>query len=114
MAVVASTLTPYAVFLPLVFVEGIAGELFRDQALTVAIAIGISLVVSMTLIPMLSALKGRPPMAFPEEPPHPQWQPKSKLQKPLALAERGVSAGTRGGFFGIAWVVVKQIGRAHV
>ncbi|GAB2617849.1 efflux RND transporter permease subunit [Novilysobacter erysipheiresistens] len=107
MAVVASTLTTIAVFLPLVFVEGIAGELFRDQALTVAIAIGISLVVSMTLIPMLSALKGRPPMAFPEEPPHPQWQPKSKLQKPLALAERGVSAGTRGGFFGLAWVVVK-------
>src|SRR3546814_2381249 len=107
MAVVASTLTTIAVFLPLVFVQGIAGQLFRDQALTVAIAIGISLVVSMTLIPMLSALKGRPPMAFPEEPPHPQWQPKSKLQKPLALAERGVSAGTRGGFFGIAWVVVK-------
>src|SRR3546814_6968866 len=36
MAVVASTLTTIAVFLPLVFVEGIAGQLFRDQALTVA------------------------------------------------------------------------------
>ena len=107
MAVVASTLTTIAVFLPLVFVEGIAGELFRDQALTVAIAIGISLAVAMTLIPMLSALKGRPPMAFPEEPPHPKWQPRSRLQKPLALAERGASAGARGGFFGIAWVVVR-------
>jgi HAE1 family hydrophobic/amphiphilic exporter-1 len=71
MAVFASTLTTVAVFLPLVFVQGIAGQLFRDQALTVAIAIAISLVVSMTLIPMLSALKGRPPMAFPEEPQHP-------------------------------------------
>src|SRR5690606_3936913 len=39
MAVVASTLTTIAVFLPLVFVEGIAGQLFRDQALTVSIAI---------------------------------------------------------------------------
>ena len=39
MAVVASTLTTIAVFLPLVFVQGIAGQLFRDQALTVAIAI---------------------------------------------------------------------------
>ena len=68
MAVVASTLTTIAVFLPLVFVDGIAGQLFRDQALTVAIAIAVSLVVSMTLIPMLSALKGRPPMAFPAEP----------------------------------------------
>jgi HAE1 family hydrophobic/amphiphilic exporter-1 len=56
MAVVASTLTTVAVFLPLVFVEGIAGQLFRDQALTVALAIAISLLVAMTLIPMLSAL----------------------------------------------------------
>jgi HAE1 family hydrophobic/amphiphilic exporter-1 len=39
MAVVAS-LTTIAVFLPLVFVQGIAGQLFRDQALTVSIAIG--------------------------------------------------------------------------
>ena len=107
MAVVASTLTTIAVFLPLVFVEGIAGELFRDQALTVAIAIAISLVVSMTLIPMLSALKGRPPMAFPEEPAHPRWEPRSKLQKPLALAGRGAGAGVRGVFFGIAWAIVR-------
>ncbi len=68
MAVVASTLTTIAVFLPLVFVEGIAGQLFRDQALTVAIAIAVSLLVAMTLIPMLSSLKGRAPLSFPEEP----------------------------------------------
>src|SRR5690606_35576013 len=49
MAVVASTLTIIAVFLPLVFVEGIAGQLFRDQALTIALAVGISLLVSLTL-----------------------------------------------------------------
>ncbi|GAB3333688.1 efflux RND transporter permease subunit [Marilutibacter aestuarii] len=107
MAVVASTLTTIAVFLPLVFVEGIAGQLFRDQALTVALAIGISLLVSMTLIPMLSSLKGRPPMAFPEEPAHPQWRPTSKLQKPIAATGRGVGVATRGGLFGIAWVFVR-------
>jgi HAE1 family hydrophobic/amphiphilic exporter-1 len=107
MAVMASTLTTIAVFLPLVFVQGIAGQLFRDQALTVALAIGISLVVAMTLIPMLSALKGRPPMAFPEEAPHPKWQPTSKLLKPLAAIEHGIGAGTRGGLFGISWLVVR-------
>src|SRR5690606_2184264 len=90
MAVVASTLTTIAVFLPLVFVEGIAGQLFKDQALTVAIAIAISLLVSLTLIPMLSALKGRAPLAFPEEPPRDPWQPRSRLGKPAALARRGV------------------------
>ncbi|TWT23466.1 efflux RND transporter permease subunit [Luteimonas marina] len=107
MAVVASTLTTIAVFLPLVFVEGIAGQLFRDQALTVAIAIAVSLVVSMTLIPMLSALKGRPPLAFPEEEPHPQWRPDSRWKKPVAATGRGLGAGIRGAFFGAAWLVVR-------
>jgi HAE1 family hydrophobic/amphiphilic exporter-1 len=107
MAVFASTLTTVAVFLPLVFVQGIAGQLFRDQALTVAIAIAISLVVSMTLIPMLSALKGRPPMAFPEEPPHPAWEPKRRWQRPVAAGKRGVGVGVRGTGFGVAWLVVR-------
>ena len=54
-AVVASTLTTVAVFLPIVFVEGIAGQLFRDQALTVSVSLIASLIVAVTLIPMLSA-----------------------------------------------------------
>src|SRR5690606_38981776 len=56
-AVVAWSLTTMAVCRPRVCVEGIAGELFRDQALTVALAIGISLAVAMTPIPMLASLK---------------------------------------------------------
>jgi hydrophobic/amphiphilic exporter-1 (mainly G- bacteria), HAE1 family len=107
MAVVASTLTTIAVFLPLVFVQGIAGQLFRDQALTVAIAIAISLVVSMTLIPMLSALRGRPVLGYADEPPHPAWQPESRVLKPLAATERGVAIGVRGFFFGLVWLVVR-------
>ncbi len=55
-AVVASTLTTVAVFLPIVFVEGVAGQLFKDQALTVTISLLASLVVAITVIPMLSAL----------------------------------------------------------
>ena len=57
-AVTASTLTTVAVFLPIVFVEGVAGELFRDQALTVTFSLLASLVVAVSLIPMLSALGG--------------------------------------------------------
>ncbi len=64
MAVVASTLTTVSVFFPLVFVQGVAGQLFKDQALTVSIALMISLVVSLTLIPMLSSLKAKAPMAL--------------------------------------------------
>jgi HAE1 family hydrophobic/amphiphilic exporter-1 len=59
MAVVASTLTTIAVFFPLVFVEGIAGQLFRDQALTVTFSLLASLLVAITLIPMLSSLGER-------------------------------------------------------
>ncbi len=55
-AVVAATLTTVAVFFPMVFVRGIAGQLFRDQALTVTFALLFSLLVALTLIPMLAAL----------------------------------------------------------
>jgi len=54
-AVIASTLTSVAVFLPIVFVEGVAGQLFRDQALTVTFSLMASLLVAVTLIPMLAA-----------------------------------------------------------
>jgi len=55
-AVVASTLTTVAVFLPIIFVEGIAGALFGDMAITVTLSLLASLVVAVTLIPMLSAM----------------------------------------------------------
>jgi HAE1 family hydrophobic/amphiphilic exporter-1 len=58
-AVTASTLTSVAVFFPMVFVSGIAGQLFRDQALTVTFALMLSLCVAFTLIPMLAGLGGR-------------------------------------------------------
>jgi HAE1 family hydrophobic/amphiphilic exporter-1 len=52
-AVTASTFTTVAVFFPIVFVEGIAGQLFRDMALTVTFSLLASLVASLTLVPML-------------------------------------------------------------
>ncbi|MBT8130665.1 MAG: efflux RND transporter permease subunit, partial [Gammaproteobacteria bacterium] len=54
-AVVAATLTTIAVFFPMVFVHGIAGQLFRDQSLTVTFALLFSLLIALTLIPMLAA-----------------------------------------------------------
>ncbi len=61
MAVTASTLTTVAVFLPLVFVEGIAGQLFTDQALTITYSLVASLIVALTFIPMaLAVTMGRP------------------------------------------------------
>jgi HAE1 family hydrophobic/amphiphilic exporter-1 len=52
-AITASTLTTMAVFLPMIFVEGIAGLIFKDLALTITFALFISLTVALTLIPVL-------------------------------------------------------------
>ena len=57
MAVAASTLTTISVFLPVIYVHGVAGQLFKDQALTVTFALLSSLVVSLTLLPMLASRK---------------------------------------------------------
>ena len=55
-AVVASTLTTIAVFFPMVFISGVAGQLFSDQALTVTFALIFSLIVALTVIPMLASI----------------------------------------------------------
>jgi HAE1 family hydrophobic/amphiphilic exporter-1 len=52
-AVTASTFTTVAVFFPIVFIKGIAGQLFKDMALTITFSLLTSLVVSLTLVPML-------------------------------------------------------------
>ena len=59
-AITAATLTTVAVFFPMVFVDGVAGQLFRDQALTVTFALAFSLLVALTLIPMLASLAAGP------------------------------------------------------
>ncbi|HEY9144563.1 MAG TPA: efflux RND transporter permease subunit, partial [Arenimonas sp.] len=106
MAVVASTLTNVAVFLPLVFVEGVAGQLFKDQAMTISIAILMSLVVSLTLIPMLSSLKAKPPMGFPEEAPAPRWQPRNPALRVVAAIRHGLARLLGILVMGISWLVI--------
>lgn len=54
-AILASTLTTLAVFIPIILVEAEAGQLFGDIALTISIAVALSLIVSITVIPMISS-----------------------------------------------------------
>lgn len=54
--VVISTLTTLVVFIPILFVPGIAGFLFRDLALTISFALAVSSLVALSLIPMMSSL----------------------------------------------------------
>ncbi|WJY00466.1 efflux RND transporter permease subunit [Curtobacterium sp. 458] len=60
-AVTASTLTTVAVFLPVAFVAELVGELFRPFALTVTMALIASLLVSLTIVPVLAYWFLRPP-----------------------------------------------------
>ncbi len=52
-AIFASTITTIVVFIPIVYIHGAAGELFREQAFTVAFSLLCSLVVAILIIPML-------------------------------------------------------------
>ncbi|MCI0436217.1 MAG: efflux RND transporter permease subunit, partial [Gemmatimonadetes bacterium] len=96
MAVTASTLTSIAVFFPMVFISGVAGQLFRDQALTVTYGQVLSLLVGLTVVPMMVA--GRHSATGADHP----------SQRPLGAFSRGVAwltcwigrgAGAVSGFF---------------
>ena len=86
--VIASTLTTVAVFLPIVFVEGVAGQLFRDQALTVSISILASLGFSLALIPVLASRGGAAPGSTGEA--------KATIQATIPGAKRGPHGFSQG------------------
>jgi HAE1 family hydrophobic/amphiphilic exporter-1 len=54
-AIVSSTLTTLAVFIPILFIEQEAGQLFKDLAIALSASIGMSLFVSITVIPMMTS-----------------------------------------------------------
>lgn len=55
MAITASTLTTLAIFIPVLFVPGIAGVMFRDMVFAICFALAASLIVALTLVPLLSS-----------------------------------------------------------
>jgi hydrophobe/amphiphile efflux-1 (HAE1) family protein len=76
MAVASTTFSIMAVFIPVAFMGGIAGEWFRPFALTVTCSVAVSLLISFTLDPMMSAFWG--------DPPGHHHAPKKGLEKQLA------------------------------
>ncbi len=56
MAITASTLTTLSVFVPVLFVPGITGQLFKEMVLTVTFSLTVSLLVAVTLVPMMSSV----------------------------------------------------------
>lgn len=110
-AVVASTLTTIAVFFPMVFISGIAGQLFRDQALTVTFALIFSLIVALTLIPMLAALGSRSRYARVETE---ALTPPNRFTRGVAVLVRAIGlafVGVRWLFWRLLWVPSWLFGR---
>jgi HAE1 family hydrophobic/amphiphilic exporter-1 len=70
-AVLAATLTNMAVFLPIIFVKDEAGQLFRDIAISTSISTALSLMVALTVVPMMAARVLR---VNTREPRHGRWQ----------------------------------------
>ena len=55
LAIIASTLTTVAVFIPVIFIEGLIGQIFTEFALTISFSLFASLVVALTVVPMLAS-----------------------------------------------------------
>ena len=86
-AVLASTLTTLAVFIPIVFIEEEAGQMFRDIAITISGCIALSLIVSVTIIPTLTTLLIR---LKPGEEYRPGFIHRTLL-RPVVLLGKGIS-----------------------
>lgn len=81
-AILASTITTLVIFLPLVFVQGVSGLLFQELALVVVFSLIASLIVALSLVPMLAGKLLRQPADGP-----PRWSDR------LAAAAGGALAG---------------------
>jgi len=111
-AITASTITTIVVFLPIVYLHGASGELFKDQAWTVAFALLSSLVVAVLVIPMLcdrflkktSLPKERTSISFP-------WY-KDLLKK--ILSKRGWILGGAACLIALAVLLIPVVGSEFI
>ncbi|HJF32981.1 MAG TPA: efflux RND transporter permease subunit [Sporosarcina psychrophila] len=60
-AIIASTLTTLAVFVPVIFISGLIGQIFTEFALTISFSLFASLVVALTVVPMMASRMLRKP-----------------------------------------------------
>lgn len=66
--IIASTLTTVAVFLPMIFLAGLAGQIFRDLSYTITFSLTASMFIALTLIPLLTSRSSVTPVADGEKP----------------------------------------------
>jgi HAE1 family hydrophobic/amphiphilic exporter-1 len=96
-AITASTLTTISVFGPIIYVEGVAGELFSDLSLAVAFSLLASLLVALTLLPMMAARFTLPDEVSTE----PLIEPRPKASGVWGRTKRGLFWIFVGPFIGV-------------
>ncbi|MBI4701125.1 MAG: efflux RND transporter permease subunit [Deltaproteobacteria bacterium] len=113
LAVMATTTSLIVIFLPMAFMSGMIGRFFRDFGLTVAGAIAISLLVSFTLTPMLSArfLKQKKAQAGPEQHRHGFLARGYGTLVGLALRQRWVTLLLCAATIAVALPIAKRLGK---
>jgi len=105
-AVLASTATTVAVFLPVIFIQEEAGQLFRDIAIAITASIFLSLVVSVSVIPTLFHLFYRSKADTPPEPKTQNWLQKSYLGPLIASSlMKGVNFCTKNIFTRLVTII---------
>jgi HAE1 family hydrophobic/amphiphilic exporter-1 len=104
-AITASTLTTIAVFLPVVFITGIIGELFTEFALTISFSLFASLVVALTVVPMLASRLLKQPKNNIEE--------KRQTSRPMNLLESSIKWSLRNRAAVIIITIVLLIGGGY-
>jgi HAE1 family hydrophobic/amphiphilic exporter-1 len=112
-ALTASTLTTVAVFAPLVLVEGLAGRIFRDQALAIVCSVGASLLVALTLVPLLVSRRFSAAADRNEPPPTPGFRESERILR-LCLRRGGVAVAATAGLLALGLAVAPRLPRAVV
>ncbi|MBS4198737.1 efflux RND transporter permease subunit [Bacillus sp. FJAT-49732] len=101
-AITASTLTTVAVFLPVVFISGLLGQLFKEFAFTISFSLFASLFVALTVIPMLASrfLKKR----------HGDYEAIRRRSKPMNMLDQSIRWSLRHRFFVLFIAIVLFVG----
>jgi HAE1 family hydrophobic/amphiphilic exporter-1 len=105
-AILAATLANIAVFLPVVFIQEEAGQLFQDISVAISISLLLYLLISPTVIPVLATLFLRKmPRGFAEQkPPSDALQPTTRLSKRARLLARFGATAAQGFYRMILWL----------
>lgn len=93
--VIAMSLALIAAFIPLLFMDGVVGRMFREFSITLASAVIISLLVSLTLTPVLSSKLLRPPVDKTPGSAESASPPAPGLSWPATLYQRALRGGLR-------------------